>query len=87
MQLKWFSYWREKLWRDASYTSHNIALDDDEEDDDENDDSFDEEDESEQRDIQYVRCDVTHPINTRGSDTIIVHCVGKWTNQICETLQ
>ncbi|XP_078362236.1 chromodomain-helicase-DNA-binding protein 1-like isoform X2 [Oculina patagonica] len=68
-----------KLWKDANYTSLNIALDEDEEDD--NDDSFDEEDESERTDIQYVRGDVTHPINTRGSDAIIVHCVddsGRW---------
>lgn len=43
----------------------------------ENNDSFNEEDENEQRDIQYVRGDVTHPINTRGSDAIIVHCVGE----------
>jgi len=71
----------EKLWRDASYTSYNIALDGDEEDDDESDESFDEEDENKQREIQYVRGDVTHPINTRGSDAIMVHCVddtGRW---------
>ena len=52
-------------------------MDDEEEDDDQSDDSFDEEDEHKQREIQYVRGDVTHPINTRGSDAIIVHCVGK----------
>jgi len=52
-------------------------LDGDEEDDDESDESFDEEDENKQREIQYVRGDVTHPINNRGSDAIIVHCVGK----------
>jgi len=52
-------------------------LDDDEEDDDESDDSLDEDNENKQREIQYVRGDVTHPINTRGSDAIIVHCVGK----------
>ena len=53
-------------------------MDDDEEDDDESDDSLDEDNENRQREIQYVRGDVTHPINTRGSDAIIVHCVGKW---------
>ena len=75
--LNWFSYRREKLWRDSSYTSHNIALDDDEEDDDQSDESLDDEDETKQTEIQYVRCDVTRPINTRGCDAIIVHCVGK----------
>lgn len=49
---------------------------DEEEEEDENKDLFDEEDESERKDIQYVRGDVTHPINTRGSDAFIVHCVG-----------
>ena len=50
---------------------------DDNEDEHENNNSFNEEDENEQRDIQYVRGDLTHPINTRGSDAIIVHCVGE----------
>lgn len=49
----------------------------DDEEEEENEDSFDEGDESERRDIQYVRGDVTHPINTRGSDAIIAHCVGE----------
>lgn len=57
-------------------------MDDEEEDDDQSDDSFDEEDENKQREIQYVHGDVTHPINTRGSDAIIVHCVGKWREEL-----
>ena len=70
---------REKLWKDNSYISLNAALDEEEEDEDnENKDLFDEEEENDQKDIQYVRGDVTHPINTRGRDAIIVHCVGMW---------
>jgi len=70
----------EKLWKDNNYISLNAELDEEEEED-ENKDLFDEEDESERKDIQYVRGDVTHPINTRGSDAFIVHCVddsGRW---------
>ena len=52
-------------------------MDEEDDEDDDHDHSFGEEDESERRDIQYVRDDVTHPINTNGSDAIIVHCVGK----------
>lgn len=69
---------REKLWKDYNYVSLNTALDNDEEDVDEESDALDEDDDSERKDIQYVRGDVTHPINTRSSDAIIVHCVGQW---------
>ena len=72
----WFSYEREKLWKDADYSTLNIA-NGEEEDEDETKDSFDEEDEREQKDIRYVRGDVTHPIKTCGSDAIIIHCVGE----------
>ncbi|XP_074636907.1 chromodomain-helicase-DNA-binding protein 1-like [Acropora palmata] len=65
----------EKLWKDYNYVSLNTALDDDEEDVDEESGALDEDDDSERKDIQYVRGDVTHPINTRSSDAIIVHCV------------
>ncbi|XP_044168802.1 chromodomain-helicase-DNA-binding protein 1-like [Acropora millepora] len=66
----------EKLWKDYNYVSLNTALDDDDDDDvDEESDALDEDDDSERKDIQYVRGDVTHPINTRSSDAIIVHCV------------
>ena len=68
---------REKLWKDNSYISLNAALDEEEEDEDnERKDLFEEEEENDQKDIQYVRGDVTHPINTHGRDAIIVHCVG-----------
>lgn len=72
----WFSYEREKLWKDADYSTLNIA-NGEEEDEDETKDSFDEEDEREQKDIRYVRGDVTHPIKICGSDAIIIHCVGE----------
>ncbi|XP_068681305.1 chromodomain-helicase-DNA-binding protein 1-like isoform X2 [Montipora foliosa] len=65
----------EKLWKENNYLSLNSALDDDEENVDEESDVFDEGDDIQRKDIQYVRGDVTHPINTRGSDAIIVHCV------------
>lgn len=72
----------EKLWKDNNYISLNAALDDEEEgEENENKDLFDEEEDSQLKDIQYVHGDVTHPINTRGSDAIIVHCVddsGRW---------
>ncbi|CAH3042058.1 unnamed protein product [Porites evermanni] len=72
----------EKLWKDNSYISLNAALDEEEEDEDnERKDLFEEEEENDQKDIQYVRGDVTHPINTHGRDAIIVHCVddsGRW---------
>ena len=67
---------REKLWKENNYLSLNSALDDDEENVDEESDVFDDGDDIKKKDIQYVRGDVTHPINTRGSDAIIVHCVG-----------
>ncbi|XP_027059374.1 chromodomain-helicase-DNA-binding protein 1-like isoform X2 [Pocillopora damicornis] len=70
----------EKLWKDADYSTLNIA-NGEEEDEDETKDSFDEEDEREQKDIRYVRGDVTHPIKICGSDAIIIHCVddsGRW---------
>ena len=71
--------WREKLWKDNSYISLNAALDEEEEDEDnERKDLFEEEEENDKKDIQYVRGDVTHPINIRGRDAIIVHCVGMW---------
>lgn len=70
------SFYRDKLWKDNNYISLNAAIDDEEEEDEEKD-LFDEEHDSERKDIQYVRGDVTHPINTRGSDAIIVHCVGE----------
>ena len=72
----WFSNEREKLWKDADYSTLNI-VNGEEEDEDETKDSFDEEDEREQKDIRYVRGDVTHPIKTCGSDAIIIHCVGE----------
>ncbi|XP_068747465.1 chromodomain-helicase-DNA-binding protein 1-like [Montipora capricornis] len=65
----------EKLWKENNYLSLNSTLDDDEENVDEESDVFDEGDDIQRKDIQYVRGDVTHPINTRGSDAIIVHCV------------
>ena len=80
MLLSWSralsSFYRDKLWKDNNYTSLNSAIDDEEEEDKEND-LFDEEHDSKRKDIQYVRGDVTHPINTPGSDAIIVHCVGE----------
>lgn len=83
----WFSYEREKLWKDADYSTLNIA-NGEEEDEDETKDSFDEEDEREQKDIRYVRGDVTHPIKTCGSDAIIIHCVGECAiSKTLESLQ
>ena len=38
---------------------------------------FSKDGDNEPRDIQYVRGDVTYPINTRGTDAIIVHCTGE----------
>lgn len=68
---------REKLWKDNNYISLNAALHEEEEEEgNDRKDLFDEEEENDQKDIQYVRGDVTHPINTRGRDAIIVHCVG-----------
>ncbi|CAH3149874.1 unnamed protein product [Porites lobata] len=72
----------EKLWKDNNYISLNAALDEEEEEEgNDRKDLFEEEVENDQKDIQYVRGDVTHPINTRGRDAIIVHCVddsGRW---------
>ena len=83
----WFSYEREKLWKDADYSTLNIA-NGEEEDEDETKDSFDEEDEREQKDIRYVRGDVTLPIKTCGSDAIIIHCVGECAiSKTLESLQ
>lgn len=83
----WFSYEREKLWKDADYSTLNIA-NGEEEDEDETKDSFDEEDEREQKDIRYVRGDVTHPIKICGSDAIIIHCVGECAiSKTLESLQ
>ncbi|EDO31943.1 predicted protein, partial [Nematostella vectensis] len=67
----------EKLWRDNGYTSKRVNRDDntDEESGSDEDSVTSEGEDSNCRDIQYVRGDVTRPINTRGNEAVIVHCV------------
>ena len=68
---------RRKLewWEEQGYTSLKLKDDDQEEEEEE------EEEEREEREIQYLIGDVTQPQNTSTNDAIIVHCVGKETNQ------
>lgn len=72
---KFSSFYRETLWKENNYNSRNIVLNED--DDDESVEESSGEEEEERLAIEYVKGDVTQPINNTGNPAIIVHCVGE----------
>lgn len=69
----------ETLWRENDYNTMNICIDENEEDEEEEEQLLNgsEDNETHATDVQYIHGDVTHPINTSGTDAIVVHCVGE----------
>ena len=69
---------REELWKKNGYVSCSIRLDSEGEDEEEEDDDDDDDDDDggQSRDINYVRGDVTHPVDAGTENNIIVHCAG-----------
>nr|KAG5709164.1 hypothetical protein BaRGS_028620 [Batillaria attramentaria] len=74
---------RVELWKKHKYTSTNIVIDsegeeEDEEEEETGEEGGDEEEEGGRRgkSIHYVMGDVTHPVDARTADNIIVHCAG-----------
>ena len=64
------------MWRQNSYETANILINDESSDESENEENFESDDEDTRLQIQYVVGDVTQPINTGKQDAIVVHCLG-----------
>lgn len=63
---------RMEWWEENHYTSLNVDLTADSSEEEE-----EEQEEGEEKDIQYVVGDVTHPQFAGTRDALIVHCVGE----------